>query len=71
MELESLGEPGGGGVQVTTDTSHSHSTPPKQKKTKKNNLYTVFLKSFYLSGTCNKIIEFQMNEICIPERIHN
>lgn len=71
MELESLGEPGGGGGSRLQRT-HPIPTPhhPNKKK-QKNNLYTVFLKSFYLSGTCNKIIEFQMNEICIPERIHN
>lgn len=65
----SLGEPGGGGLGYNGHIPFPlHTT---QTKKPKNNLYTVFLKSFYLSGTCTKIIEFQMNEICIPERIHN
>lgn len=67
-----LGDPGGtwggglgynGHIPIPLHTTQTKKTPKKP-------IY-IFLKSFYLSGTCNKIIEFQMNEICIPERIHN
>lgn len=67
-----LGDPGGtwGGGGSRLQRTHPNPTPHHPNKNKKKTIY-IFLKSFYLSGKCTKIIEFQMNEICIPERIHN
>lgn len=66
-----LGDPGGtwggGGLGYNGHIP----IPLHTTQTKKTKTIYIFLKSFYLSGTCTKIIEFQMNEICIPERIHN